>query len=144
MQISLATLTELEQIYCLQKHAYSQWSPVQLKTRIDNQQIWMALENQNLIAYLAFQALFDELELLNIVVSPNYRNQGVAKQLMDKLFALALEAGKQACILDVAVDNQAALRLYQQYGFVEEGRRKNYYHKSQGQAVDALLMRKIL
>ena len=40
--------------------------------------------------------------------------------------------------LEVAEDNAAALALYKGMGFQEIGRRKKYYHRPDGPAVDAL------
>ena len=46
--------------------------------------------------------------------------------------------------LEVAVDNAAAISLYQGLGFEAAGRRNHYYARDGGAAVDALIMRHVL
>ena len=46
-------------------------------------------------------------------------------------------------ILEVAVDNIAALALYKRSGFIEAARRAGYYRRSNGTA-DAIVMRRNL
>ena len=43
-------------------------------------------------------------------------------------------------LLEVRVSNVSALRLYQRYGFVEIGRRKNYYPVDLTTREDAIVM----
>ena len=46
--------------------------------------------------------------------------------------------------LEVAVDNAAAVALYEKAGFETTGRRPRYYARPSGERVDALLMRRLL
>ena len=46
-------------------------------------------------------------------------------------------------ILEVAVDNDAAMALYGAAGFAEVARRRGYYRRD-GNAVDAIVMRRNL
>ena len=46
--------------------------------------------------------------------------------------------------LEVGVDNPSALHLYGILGFVEVGRRKNYYRRANRELVDALVMKVVL
>jgi ribosomal protein S18 acetylase RimI-like enzyme len=42
--------------------------------------------------------------------------------------------------LEVAIDNNAARRLYSSAGFVTVGHRRSYYSRSQGPRTDALIL----
>ena len=53
--------------------------------------------------------------------------------------AEARRAGAQFFFLEVRASNQAAIRLYEQQGFNEMGRRRNYYPAVNGRE-DAILM----
>ena len=46
--------------------------------------------------------------------------------------------------LEVAVDNPAAIALYQAAGFVPAGRRRGYYRRQGADAMDALVLRRTL
>jgi ribosomal protein S18 acetylase RimI-like enzyme len=56
-------------------------------------------------------------ELLQVWVSPEYRSQGVAVDLMDAVFQWAGENGFRTVIVTVAKGNTRALRFYRKYGF---------------------------
>ena len=47
----------------------------------------------------------------------------------------------ETCFLEVAHDNRAALSLYESLGFKTVGERKGYYHRNDGPAGAALVMR---
>lgn len=79
----------------------------------------------------------DEAEILTLAVVPGQRRRGLASSLLRAALAQATAAGAIAMLLEVAVDNQAALALYARLGFVEVGRRRNYYRTG----VDALVLR---
>jgi ribosomal protein S18 acetylase RimI-like enzyme len=59
----------------------------------------------------------DTGELLQVWVSPEYRGQGIAIDLMDAVFQWAGENNFQTIVATVAKDNTRALRFYQKYGF---------------------------
>jgi ribosomal-protein-alanine N-acetyltransferase len=50
----------------------------------------------------------------------------------------------QLILLEVRVSNEAAIRLYQRYGFSEIGRRKHYYPVAPGVREDAIVMQLLL
>ncbi len=64
-----------------------------------------------------------EWELLDLVVEPAWRRKGVAAQLL----AAALEQVHGEMFLEVRESNLAARRLYERFGFVAAGRRREYY-----------------
>jgi ribosomal-protein-alanine N-acetyltransferase len=78
-----------------------------------------------------------EFEIDNIAVSPTFRHQGIASKLLEKATELAQEKGVQRAVLEVRSNNQAACLLYEKFGFMVAGRRKNYY---QNPSDDALIM----
>lgn len=105
-------------------------------------QLYFCAREQNgmLIGYGAVMTVLDEGELLRIGVSPRFRGQGVADLLMKRIFQTADEKKLALMMLEVRQGNTPAIRLYEKYGFVQEGIRKRYY---QNPAEDALIMRKV-
>ncbi len=69
-----------------------------------------------------------EAELLKITVAGAWRGQGVGRALLVAGLRAAVQAGCSHCFLEVRPSNLAALALYRRHGFVECGRRPNYYH----------------
>jgi ribosomal-protein-alanine N-acetyltransferase len=82
-----------------------------------------------------------EMEILTLGVSAAARRQGMAQTLMAAALGAAREAKAEAVFLEVAVDNAAAIGLYERLGFARTGLRKDYYDRGSGGRTDALVMR---
>lgn len=55
--------------------------------------------------------------LMDIIVSPEKRNRGIGKQLMDEVKQWASEHGADFIELNVLSNNESALNLYEREGF---------------------------
>ncbi len=86
------------------------------------------------------RVIADEAELLTIAVAPEARGRGLGHRLMAGFEAEAARRGAARAFLEVAEDNDAALRLYKARGYRESGRRRGYYRRRRGPAADAVLM----
>ena len=96
-------------------------------------------QNQSLCGWLTASTLFDESELELIMVSPQARRQGLAQGLMQAWLTSVESIPVHLCMLEVRESNQAALALYQKFGFAQVGLRKNYYVCESGKEA-AILM----
>lgn len=100
---------------------------------------FVAETGDRLLGYIGIKAVVDEGYITNIAVFPRYRRKGVAKALLNKVFAFAKEKRLSFVSLEVRPSNTAAVALYQKTGFKEEGRRKDFYRLPRE---DALIMTK--
>jgi ribosomal-protein-alanine N-acetyltransferase len=75
-----------------------------------------------------------EREILNLAVDPAERRTGVARGLLRE----ALNSAKGKWFLEVRASNEAAIRLYESFGFDQAGRRSGYYYDP---AEDGIVMR---
>ena len=73
----------------------------------------------------------------NLAVVPEQRRRGVARALLDDLFAEAERRRVESLTLEVRVSNFAAQALYRAHGFRMVGLRRGYYRDS---GEDALVM----
>lgn len=96
------------------------------------------------LGFILNRAAVGEAEILTITVNPDHRGQGLASGLLQASFAIAEIHRVGQFFLEVADDNTAAMALYQKSGFVESGRRKNYYKRADGSFADAIVMQKML
>lgn len=101
-------------------------------------------ERDELMAYCVLMPGVDELNLLNITVSPQYRRQGLAQKILLIMEDLARERDLSKIFLEVRVSNVPAISLYQELGYSEVGFRKEYYPVHEGHREDAKVMMKEL
>lgn len=90
--------------------------------------------------FLIGRVVAGEAEVLTLAVDPAARRRGVAAGLVAGFLAEARARGAEVAFLEVAADNAAARELYAAAGFAEAGRRRGYYHGTDGRAVDALIL----
>lgn len=81
-----------------------------------------------------------ECEILSLGVLPERRRIGIGSALLDSICFEARLRSAEYIVLEVAVDNRAALALYAKRGFIPVGRRPDYYRQASRQ-VDARLLR---
>jgi ribosomal-protein-alanine N-acetyltransferase len=70
----------------------------------------------------------DASELLYVFTLPKYRGSGIGRQLMaDLIRRLRDETQAKLLSLEVRPSNEAAIKVYEDFGFKHMSRRKNYY-----------------
>jgi ribosomal-protein-alanine N-acetyltransferase len=79
----------------------------------------------------------DESWVQNIAVRRDAQRGGIGRALLEALLAEAARRGVPKVLLEVAVDNAPAQRLYATYDFEPVGIRRGYYQPSN---TDALVM----
>jgi len=87
-------------------------------------------------AYFVRWLVADEARLLALAVRRELRGRGLAKVMLDEVLAEACGRGAKKVILEVEAGNEPARGLYASRGFVETGRRPDYY----GRGRDAICM----
>jgi ribosomal-protein-alanine N-acetyltransferase len=75
----------------------------------------------------------------NIAVRRDAQRRGIGRQLLEKLLAEADRIGVRTVMLEVAVDNAPAQKMYATYDFEPVSIRRGYYQPSN---IDALVMRR--
>ncbi len=96
------------------------------------------------IGFTLARAAGPEVELLLIAVNPLQRGKGVGRLLLEAACRDSWRRGAGEIFLEVRENNAAARGLYSQVGFVDIGRRPNYYVGSAGQRFAAITMRRNL
>ena len=97
----------------------------------------VALVDDQPAGFIGAWIVFDECHVMNVAVWPEYRHQGIASELLEKMIDDARKKGVLYFSLEVREGNSEAIQLYQKHGFYVNGRRKKYYTDS---GEDALLM----
>jgi len=116
------------------------WSMESILAELENEYAtWLCAvdESGTVIGYGGVHVLYGEGEIMNIAVSPCVRCGGIGTALMTALLAAASDA--ETIFLEVRASNDAAIRLYDRFGFERIAVRKNYYSLP---TEDAHIMRK--
>jgi ribosomal protein S18 acetylase RimI-like enzyme len=79
-----------------------------------------------LLSYPRYFSASSEAYIERLVVSPDFRRQGMARRLLAAAEDLARENGKKTVGLHVSGNNLPALRLYEHEGYEEISRQHSY------------------
>lgn len=92
------------------------------------------------VGFVLARVAAGEGEIITIGIEPGARRSGAGGDLLAAAADTARDCGAESLFLEVAEDNKPALGLYRGRGFVEIGRRPNYYRRIDG-AVAAIVMK---
>lgn len=82
---------------------------------------------EKVVGFGGIWVVFDEATVINIAVHPNYRGIHISDIIMENLINKAKSMGACSMTLEVRISNIPAIKLYEKYGFIIEGTRKNFY-----------------
>jgi ribosomal-protein-alanine N-acetyltransferase len=120
------------------------WSAAALAALLANPAVTGLMSGAPPVGFIMIQSAAGEAEILTLAVRPPARRAGLGRALLRAAMAQAQAAGAETMFLDVAADNAPALALYTGEGFADAGRRKGYYARASGPAVDAFVLRRTL
>lgn len=105
--------------------------------------VWVVQDMQlsKIAAYSVLYLAGDEGDIANIAVLPACRKMGIGGALLDTMLRKAQKKQVHTVYLEVRQSNDSAIRLYLSRGFMEIGKRKNYYKHPRE---DAICMAKTL
>ena len=131
-------LADIEEV-CFAKDA---WTVNNLRGEFMNEYSYLIgyYQDDKLVGYTCVRAMYEEAQVCNVAVLPEYRRQGIAKQLIEEMLRLSAEKGCQVCELEVNTENTPAVELYKKCGFEVAGIRKNFYRRSRYNSRDAYTM----
>ena len=138
-QITPMTAAHLPQVAALEKECFpaDPWSEATFRAALDDPRAAILLaegESGEILGYAVLFTVLDEGNLDNIAVAPACRRQGVADALLGAIAGFGREH-LSTLTLEVRASNVPALALYEKYGFMAVGRRKNYYTDPKEDAV---------
>ena len=144
MIIEKMNVSHVKQIAQLEKICFSNpWSENSIASELTNRlSLWLvALDGDTVAGYIGSQSVLDGADMMNVAVHPDYRRQGIGRDLVLSLCQALQTRGIQFLMLEVRQSNEPAIALYEALGFTQVGLRKNYYRNPRE---NALIMRKEL
>lgn len=129
---------DVERVAELEKNIFSDaWTSKSIYETSGQQQafIVVAEEKGEIAGYCIVYYVLDEGEIARIAVDDRYRRQGVGRGLLDYTCECCREKCVERLLLDVRESNESARAFYKNYGFEEDGIRKNFYEMPKEHAV---------
>ena len=130
--------SHLEQIAALEKDCFSQpWTVPMLEEELFNPQASFLVAEDGeggVLGYAGLHVVLDEGYIDNIAVERDARRHGVASALLD-VYCRFGAVNLAFLTLEVRASNQAAISLYEKYGFQRAGLRPGYYQHPKEDAV---------
>lgn len=139
-------IEDLPAVVALDQRSFSlPWPESSFKFEIESNEVsrcWVAEvsspdETASLVAMIVIWLIIDEAHVATIAVHPDLRRQKIAQRLLAHALTEAYHTGAVKSLLEVRRGNEAAIRMYERFGYREAGVRKKYY---QDNGEDAVLM----
>lgn len=88
-----------------------------------------------IVGYCGLLQSFEEADITNVAVHPEWRGRGIAYQMLQILMEQGKTRGIERYTLEVRVSNASAIHVYEKLGFTSVGIRKNFYDMPREDAV---------
>jgi ribosomal-protein-alanine N-acetyltransferase len=96
---------------------------------------YIAEMDEQIIGYAFIHIADDFSHLVNIAISPDYRNIGIGEKFLRFLIGLVKELKSPKVVLEVRKNNISAIRLYEKLGFESVREEKGYYQDGESALV---------
>jgi ribosomal-protein-alanine N-acetyltransferase len=139
LEIRRLTYADLPNVIAIERRAFpTPWSLAMFVLELSKPSgiCLAALHEDRLVGYVVCSRYDTVWHVMNVAVDDGLLRRGIATSLLTQLFELADRPSVQYT-LEVRTSNDAALRLYEGFGFKAAGRRRAYYHDNRE---DALIM----
>ena len=98
---------------------------------------WVAEVDGRMVGMIVNWLLVDEVHVATLATHPDFRRQGIAKELLAHSLRYMSGEGAVSSFLEVRESNTAAREMYRKFGYEDTGRRRGYYKDNNE---DAILM----
>ena len=105
------------------------WSRQSIEAELDNETslFYAAVEDGQVVGYIGMSFVLDEGYIYNVAVKADSRKNGVGSALIQTLVTHCRKNNFAFLTLEVRESNAPARSLYEKFGFIKVGERKNYY-----------------
>ena len=131
-KMNLNHLNELQEILISDFDDFWSFSTLKEEVENENSSYIIGKINNEIIGFAGLKKIFDQADIMNIVIKKTYRNQGIGTLLLENLILLAKDLNIFTLFLEVNEQNKPAIHLYEKLGFEKLGVRKKYYNNNNG------------
>lgn len=120
MEINIRVAEEIEasSILDLDKNNFSNFFDEKFYIeKILEENLLVAVIDKKIVGFILFNSVFDEAEIYKIVVSKDFRKNGISKELMKNFIEKVKKKDILKIFLEVRESNIPAIKLYENFGF---------------------------
>jgi ribosomal-protein-alanine acetyltransferase len=132
---------DVETVIVLEREIYPfPWTPGNFRDAIQaGNSCWIAEADGETVGYGVMLVAAGEAHLLNLGVARPWQRKGLGRRILQHLIRSAREGSAEIMYLEVRPSNLPALALYEDIGFTQIAKRRNYYPAHDGRE-DAVIM----
>lgn len=113
----------------------SHWTIKEYERILASEVLLVAETGGAVVGFICAKQAAGEWELDNIAVTPAFQRRGIAGELLQAWIGQLRQSSSSNVFLEVRESNLPARRFYERHGFTEIGRRRQYYHQPDEDAV---------
>tara|TARA_B100001113_G_C21051090_1_gene596785 strand:- start:622 stop:1068 length:447 start_codon:yes stop_codon:yes gene_type:complete len=129
MNIRLATINDLNEIYYIEEKVFNDyWSIDLIESELKDQEhseVSVLEINKKIIGYIFQRKILDDNHIINLAIDIPYQHKGYGRFLLMKI--LEKDKNDTNVFLEVKEANLPAIKLYIDLGFEEVDRKDRYY-----------------
>lgn len=114
------------------------WSEESIKSDIEHSErsFYIVAEiDGHIVGYIGCWKIIDEGHITNVAVRPEFRRKHIAENLIKVMISVTEDEDISSWTLEVRETNEPAKSLYKKLGFMEAGKRKEYYKDTKEDAI---------
>ena len=111
---------------CLNQSNFSEIS-LKITNSYPHNHIYLAKAGQAVCGLIDYSIVSDQAFLNNIATVLEHRNSGIASKLIKSMITKCKNLKIKSISLEVRISNQAAINLYEKFGFSKISKRKRIY-----------------
>lgn len=122
------------QLYEIEKACFGKeaWSRRSLIGEFNNEfsHFFGEVVDDVVVGYVCVRIMYEEAQICNVAVLPEFRRRGIATALMETVADFANVQECERCELEVNTANTPTVELYKKCGYEIVGTRPNFYNRS--------------
>jgi ribosomal-protein-alanine N-acetyltransferase len=128
----LISVDEIDALLAVERASFSNpWTREMYLAELENADVsffYLARDAAGtVVGFCSFWRILDELHINNLAVLPERRREGIAAALLERVLGDGARFNARRATLEVRRSNDAALKLYQRFGFLVAAIRRGYY-----------------
>lgn len=139
LAISRILAEDIGRVWEIERESYTHPWPRDAFDKIVRDQTFGTIAARNpsgeLVGYIIYSEVVDELHVLNVAVHKDWRRKGVASFLLGYLHRTAFRRGRLYSFLEVRESNASAQDLYNRFGYKPLTKRREYYEDTREDAI---------